>query len=50
MITVTATASCPICDWTAGPGEWADVDRAAERHTRTGHPTITSAKPSTEEH
>ena len=46
MITVTATASCLRCGWTAGPGDWAEVDKAAEAHTRkTGHPTGTSAKP-----
>lgn len=32
------------CDWTAGPGPAADVDRAAEKHTKTtGHPTSTLA-------
>ncbi len=43
---ITATASCLRCGWTAGPGDWAGVDKAAEAHTRkTGHPTGTSARP-----
>jgi hypothetical protein len=49
MIKLTASASCLRCDWTAGPGEWAEVDRAAEKHTRTGHPTATSARPAVTE-
>ena len=38
---MTATAHCHRCDWTAGPGPAADIDRAAEKHTRAGHPTAT---------
>ncbi len=48
MITVTVTAHCigRECEWTAGPGGQADVDRAAEKHTRTTrHPTATLARP-----
>jgi hypothetical protein len=46
MIAVTATARCAVCTWTAGPGEWAEVDRAAARHVKdAGHPTATSATP-----
>ena len=46
MITLTAAARCHACPWTAGPGEWADVDKAAERHVKTaGHPTGTEARP-----
>lgn len=48
-ITLTASASCLRCDWTAS-GDWADVDRGAEKHARsTGHPTMTSAKPAAAE-
>ena len=42
---MTATARCLRCDWTAGPGPWAAVDRAADKHTRAGHPTATIATP-----
>jgi hypothetical protein len=47
MITVTATAHCiGRCEWTAGPGDWAATDRAAEAHTRKAcHPTATEATP-----
>jgi hypothetical protein len=45
MITVTATARCHACPWTAGPGSWAEVDRLAERHTKAGHPTGVTARP-----
>ena len=43
---MTATAHCLGCDWTAGPGPAADVDKAADKHTGPGHPTatITEAK------
>jgi hypothetical protein len=47
MITLTATARCLRCDWTAGPATMADADRAAEKHTRRGHPTLTMAEPKT---
>jgi hypothetical protein len=45
-VTVTAAAHCiGYCDWTA-VGTMADVDRAAERHTRQAkHPTATMAQP-----
>jgi hypothetical protein len=42
---MTATARCHGCDWTAGPGPAADIDRAAQKHTRQGHPTATCATP-----
>jgi hypothetical protein len=44
---ITVTAHCiGRCEWTAGPGDWADVDKAAEAHTRTTrHPTATEARP-----
>jgi hypothetical protein len=45
MITVTVTAHCLRCDWTAGPGDMAAVDRGAEKHTRAGHATATAAVP-----
>lgn len=38
---MTTTARCLRCDWTAPPGDWAAADRAAERHTKAGHPTAT---------
>ena len=45
MITLTATARCHRCGW-ASAGDWADVDRQAERHTkRTKHPTGVTATP-----
>lgn len=47
MIAVTATACCLGCEWTAGPGGPAAVDRQAERHTKAGHPTATMATPVT---
>lgn len=43
MIAVTVTAHCiGRCDWTA-TGDWPAVDRAAEKHTKAGHPTATVA-------
>ena len=48
MITLVATAHCQRSDWTAGSGDPAVVDRAAEAHTRkAGHPTGTVATPAT---
>lgn len=44
-VVITATAHCHRCDWTAGPGEWGSVDKAAEKHTKAGHPTGTVAVP-----
>lgn len=45
-VTLTATAHCLSgCGWTAGPGPAAEVDRAAEKHVRSGHPTVTAAEP-----
>jgi hypothetical protein len=41
---ITVTAACHGCPWTAGPGQWATVDRAAEKHTKAGHPTATLAE------
>lgn len=46
MTGLTTTASCLRCQWTAGPGDLAEVDKAAEAHTRKArHPTSTSARP-----
>jgi hypothetical protein len=45
MITLTATARCLRCGWTAPPGTMAAADKAAEKHTRRGHPTVTMAGP-----
>ncbi len=38
---MTTTARClrRDCPWTAPPGDWDSVDRAAEKHVRAGHPT-----------
>jgi hypothetical protein len=48
MTTITAAAHCQRCDWTAS-GTMADVDRAADKHTRTTrHPTATIGEPSPE--
>jgi hypothetical protein len=47
VITLTATANCLRCPWSAGPGNQATVDKQAERHTRVGHPTATLATPMT---
>lgn len=44
MITLTATARCHACQWTAGPGDWAEVDRLAEKHAKL-HPVGTMATP-----
>ena len=41
---LTATASCTGCEWTAGPGPAADVDRAAEKHVGRGHSTAVAAE------
>ena len=42
---MTVTARCHGCDWTAGPAPWPGeaVDKAAEKHTKVGHPTVTMA-------
>lgn len=42
---LVTTARCLSCDWTA-EGAWADVDRAAERHTTRPpkHPTATETR------
>ena len=47
-MTITVTAHCigRGCEWTAA-GDWAAVDRQAEKHTRAGHPTVTLAVPAT---
>lgn len=45
MTRLTAAAHCLRCDWTAGPGPAADIDRAADKHTRGGHPTAVTATP-----
>ena len=43
---LTATAHCIRCGWTAGPGDPAEVDKLAERHTTKPpkHPTSTVAE------
>ena len=42
---MTATAHCHTCDWTT-TGTWTDVDKTADKHTRTtSHPTATIATP-----
>jgi hypothetical protein len=45
---MTVTAHCiGRCDWSAS-GDWASVDKGAEKHTRTtAHPTVTLAAPAT---
>ena len=44
-VQLTATADCNGCEWTAGPGDAASVDRAAEKHVRVGHSTAVIAEP-----
>jgi hypothetical protein len=44
MITLTAAASCGGCPWTA-QGTAAGTDKAAQKHTATGHPTVVTAVP-----
>ena len=44
VIQLAVTAHCLGCAWTAGPGDWR-VDRAAEKHTKAGHATVTMATP-----
>jgi hypothetical protein len=39
-VTLTATARCLRCAWTA-EGDPAATDKAADRHTAVGHPTAT---------
>ena len=49
MITLTASARCLRCGWSAS-GDPASVDKQAEAHTRkAGHPTGTAAAPATTE-
>ena len=44
-MTLTATARCGSCDWTAA-GAWPATDKAADKHTTaTGHATATQATP-----
>lgn len=48
MTGLTATAHCIRgCDWTAGPGPAAEVDKAAARHSEKPpkHPTATVTEP-----
>jgi hypothetical protein len=47
MITLTATAHCLKCSWTAGPGTMAAAEQDAGKHTNAGHPTATVAVPGT---
>jgi len=44
LVSLTATARCQGCDWTAA-GKLADTDKAAGKHTATGHPTAVMAVP-----
>ena len=44
LTSLTATARCHGCDWTA-EGKPAEVDKAADKHTGAGHPTATEAVP-----
>jgi len=46
LLTLTAAARCHKCPWTAA-GKPADVDKAAGKHTATGHPTAVMAVPAT---
>jgi len=48
LVSLTVTARCHGCDWTAA-GKPADVDKAAGKHVRTGHPTSVKATPSRED-
>jgi hypothetical protein len=49
MITVSVSARCGQCDWTAGPSQdWDDIERQTRRHTGPGHPTCTVAIPASE--
>ncbi len=43
-VPLIATATCGGCEWTAGPGSMADVDRASDRHVARGHSTAVSAE------
>lgn len=44
MVSLTASARCHGCDWTA-QGKPAATDKAAQRHTATGHPTAVESTP-----
>ena len=48
LVSLTAAARCHGCGWTA-EGKAADVDKAAGKHTATGHPTSVKATPSRED-
>lgn len=43
MTRLTASARCHACAWTT-EGDPAAVDKAAEKHTKAGHPTATVMK------
>jgi predicted small metal-binding protein len=45
-MTLTITAACLMrgCGWAAAAGDWAEVDRQAERHAKT-HPVAVTAVP-----
>ena len=45
MITLIATGSCSGCDWTTGPVTMAEADKATDKHTSEGHPTVIVAEP-----
>jgi hypothetical protein len=44
MPKLTARARCLRCDW-AEAGDPGTVDKLAEKHTKTGHPTATVTEP-----
>lgn len=44
MVSLTAAARCHGCDWTT-EGKPADVDKAAGRHVKAGHPVATVMRP-----
>ena len=41
MVHLTASALCLRCEWETEPDTMASTDKAAEKHTATGHPTMT---------
>lgn len=47
LVSLTAAASCGGCPWTAA-GTPAGTDKAAQKHTATGHPTVTESRPAEE--
>ena len=41
MTPLTATALCLRCQWAHPDAPMDDTDKAAEKHTKVGHPTMT---------